>query len=814
MAANEPKVTKLKPGEGAGDFVKEGSKNAWGKERTDNPCILKDGSVDPKCKAYQRSVAGRQTAESFIKQQEAQGKSERDIFMSTVQGLMDRKLGYVGAYLDSNNPSRRYTKNQAMKIADAVMTKHGVGEHPGARLTPESDESKKSRKQTRDENKREGKSFEPGRKAMPLRQQRRMPGGRGPGLGPAPGDAETERKVEPLRLSSTQEAINAIKGMSPEEKKAYLEEKLEKSKETQLKRRIDSKSPRTGGRTPGALPLPGSGAASARDILSKTLSQIDKVINVPEEQRDPEKLQEISDTISKGRWSTPSKKFTQLLNDYRKGKATLEDLREGVDSVLKSGDYNPISGRISERKVGGTVSRAKKSTQEDAPGGMREKIGGELRRGGLGGKLETSKEDWLKDDDEDEDTEYIPPDKSSPKGEIPGEMKQILSNELNSQLDIQARVNLNLPYDPNKKIQQRILDPNKLNRLNQEKQRLLKDSDQLDYLVDEAISEVKRIQEIEDDSSDELAKEFLMSSVSSKKPQGSANRPINPPQIKTPEDRQSKSTDEGVMRRAVGLVPRKGAEAPQAPPSPEPEAQPPTAEPAPGEPQQKAPKPKGGFRAPAQARRAQGGGGFTPSPKVVQDVKAAATQAKSFEDFKSYLYNNQPNLFGGAGFETGPSPLEEPEPDQYSKFRGSPAPEPKGAQEAGREEKGGSLFVSPQTAKRRGVKSTIESQSGKIQNPELYTSPRTGPGYGPAGSQQKQEIAEKKEAKTGKYKGMTDEQKKAEVLRLVKEEGMSVGKARNLVGVKPEPSRKPRKPKVSNNAEYQEFAQSIRSMLR
>jgi hypothetical protein len=145
-----------------------------GQRRTKNPCILSDGSVDPKCGTYQRSVAGRQKLDDYVKQLDSQGVSEKDIFMAAVKSLTTRGHGYVGAYLDSKNPNRRYEENQAMAIADSVMTKAGVGKNPGERLTAEKDDEKGEREEKR----KSAPSPEPGKKAAPVGQQRKQPGGR------------------------------------------------------------------------------------------------------------------------------------------------------------------------------------------------------------------------------------------------------------------------------------------------------------------------------------------------------------------------------------------------------------------------------------------------------------------------------------------------------------------------------------------------------------------------------------------------------------------------------------------------------------
>jgi hypothetical protein len=185
MATSEPKITRLAPGEGAGSFKRKSgpdnkpgggntrNRTPKGQRRTQNPAILSDGSVDPKSKQYQRSVAGREKLEDFVKRLDAQGADERDIFMAAVNSLKNRGHGYVGAYLDSKNPSRRYNDVQAKAIADSVMSKANVGENPGARLTKPDKDTKEAQADKRAASKESGSTPEPGRKAMPIRQQRR-----------------------------------------------------------------------------------------------------------------------------------------------------------------------------------------------------------------------------------------------------------------------------------------------------------------------------------------------------------------------------------------------------------------------------------------------------------------------------------------------------------------------------------------------------------------------------------------------------------------------------------------------------------------
>lgn len=150
-----------------------------------NANILKGGKVDPRSELYQRSVAGREQLKDYLSRLSNSGADEADVFMAGVKSLMNRGHGYVGAYLDSKNPGRRYEKNQAMAITDKVMTDEGIGENPGARLTrpkvtdEEGKVDKEATKEARDKRKEDnagrgsGPQQAPGPSAKPVGQQRK-----------------------------------------------------------------------------------------------------------------------------------------------------------------------------------------------------------------------------------------------------------------------------------------------------------------------------------------------------------------------------------------------------------------------------------------------------------------------------------------------------------------------------------------------------------------------------------------------------------------------------------------------------------------
>lgn len=135
--------------------------------------ILKGGKVDPRSKLYQRSIAGREQLKEYLSRLWNDGGDESDVFMAGVKSLMNRGHGYVGAYLDSKNPGRRYNQNQAMAIVDQVMEDESIGSHPGNRLTRAKDEDEKQARKEANKGRGFGPKQAPGKKAMPVGQQRK-----------------------------------------------------------------------------------------------------------------------------------------------------------------------------------------------------------------------------------------------------------------------------------------------------------------------------------------------------------------------------------------------------------------------------------------------------------------------------------------------------------------------------------------------------------------------------------------------------------------------------------------------------------------
>ena len=187
-----------------------------------NANILKGGKVDPRSQLYQRSVAGREQLKDYLSRLSNSGADEADVFMAGVKSLMNRGHGYVGAYLDSKNPGRRYKKNQAMAITDKVMTDEGIGENPGARLTrpkvtdEEGKVDKEATKEARDKRKEanawrgSGPQQAPGPSAKPVGQQRKE--GKRESTGQALEDSRRDTKIGDSKGGPVYQPVSKGKG--------------------------------------------------------------------------------------------------------------------------------------------------------------------------------------------------------------------------------------------------------------------------------------------------------------------------------------------------------------------------------------------------------------------------------------------------------------------------------------------------------------------------------------------------------------------------------------------------------------------------
>lgn len=433
MATSEPKITRLAPGEGAGSFKRKSgpdnkpgkkggegnmrSRTPKGQRRTQNPAILSDGSVDPRSKQYQRSVAGREKLEDYVKRLDAQGADERDIFMAAVNSLKNRGHGYVGAYLDSKNPSRRYNDVQAKAIADAVMSKANVGDHPGARLTKPDDDAREAQADKRAASKASGSTPEPGRKAMPIRQQRREVVGqrkdkkgrirdvRGRGES-ALGMPETWAKGDTGVELNTPEALEreaaGWRGFKPE--KSNLDWNPEDYKKTQekYKRPELSKKSKQQQEQRGKKKEKGSkedqGPETAAQRFQKSLKQ----------EPQPTKAQgkQLDELLAKREEMEPeefNQAFKQLMEAVKTGEGgQREALRQYIDGIKGKGARAPLPGSAA------AASRDKAIEKEQAAGREQQ----ELRQK----QAQAGREDAKKRKEAEEERrieEEIPVDKES-----------------------------------------------------------------------------------------------------------------------------------------------------------------------------------------------------------------------------------------------------------------------------------------------------------------------------------------------------------------------------------------------------------------
>lgn len=501
-----------------------------------NRNILKGGQVDPGSKMYQRSVAGREKLDTMLQRLWSDGMDEADVFMAGVKALTSRDKGYVGAYLDAKNPGRIYQKNEAMAITDQVMKDTGIGSHPGNRLTREKDEEGKAKR--KEENISRG-GFGPkqasGAKAMPVRQQRK----------------------QGKRLSTGQ----------------------------------------------------------------------------PVEETDREGIAD--------RETGPRSEWQNTLRDRMEGKATTADVLEEFQKQYQS--------------------KLSQSPQAQA------------KRDEKTGERQQKMRDQIAEQKDLRDQEAA----AGPETEEASLTAEQISEIENR--DYGFRANINDFYNKREDKSEEGLTPE---------------------IIDKAVNQVATDLDVDPALvSDYVARKY--SSLTERAgwtPQKSAATPEQPSAAPT--------------ETAAAPEPAEGAapETEETPaPAPEPEA------PAAGPSEEEAPTPrivtsKGGFKAPPQQGRKKGGGeGFGGARAAAPEIMKAGKEAPSLEDFKTYLYNTQGELFGKKGFETEGSdnPLEggsAATPEQPS------APE-RGGQEPPEAEKAGAA----------GQQSMFKK--GTLQ-------PRTGKGFG------------------------------------------------------------------------------------
>ncbi len=759
--------------------------------------ILKGGKVDPRSKLYQRSVAGRQTLEEFVKQEWNQGKDEKDVFMSAVRSLMNRGHGYVGAYLDSKDPGRRYTQNQAMKIADEVMKNAGVGEHPGARLTSaKSDEEKASRKEGRESRKASAPEAEPARGAMPVGQQRKL--------------GKRESTGQPLEDSRREGIGDREKGPVSEWQKT-LEDRMKGEASTQdvlaaFQKQYQSKL---------------SGSPQAKEEKQKARAE-----DRARETAAPEEAGGAAAPEDTGRIKADpvsiSNKFKELVQDSIKAKMPIDKnslesmIQETIEIMEDDYDVDPeeargaILRRFNNKMIDGSKivfdpSSAPDTTAKKAPAQP--------------GTAPEQAKPPASEQPQPEEQQAAGPTKP-----IEGRIKQDLGTEFKSQYDTfrkglidSERRKTPGAWDQNK---ERYIQP---------------DEAQLRDLVDLSIDEIKgRHGNIDESSARSQLRQYLVDSLG-----------IDP-----------------YEQEATPAPAEQGSAAPRE------EASAPAKQEASSRPQRPVTS-KGGFRAPAQPRRKAGGGGFgggtKPDSNTVKEITDAAKQAQSIEDFKTYLYNKQSNLFGKRGFESPNAPVEtgsSPEPQAS----GTMPPEAEGAGKPGQQNLFKKGTLSPRTGKGFGSKpsapaptqpATSTGRADRMKElidsgmtsaaalrqmeKEGTVAPRAAKGQGgklrgpKPEAKPTPETPNAPEAKTKPSPRPLDQIAKAVLSGIERDKaaresaGQFFNRVRDLIAkqagkganvdqaaanaINQQKGRTTRN-KTTNNAEYQEFAQSIRAMMR
>lgn len=304
-----------------------------------NANILKGGKVDPRSQLYQRSVAGREQLKDYLSRLSNSGKDEADVFMAGVKSLMNRGHGYVGAYLDSKNPGRRYEKNQAMAITDKVMTDEGIGEHPGARLTrpkvtdEEGNIDKEATKEARDKRKEanagrgSGPQQAPGPSAKPVGQQRKE--GKRESTGQAPEDSRRDPDIGKPETGPVSEWQNTLESRMKGEAStqdvlsAFQKQYQSKIKTTPKGGDKPAQPPASGGAQPPAAP----GQPPTSEGQPPAQPPADGAQPPDEETETPGKP--LADDV------TVSSKFKELIED-------------NIKSNLPSTDKNALEGSIQE----------------------------------------------------------------------------------------------------------------------------------------------------------------------------------------------------------------------------------------------------------------------------------------------------------------------------------------------------------------------------------------------------------------------------------------------------------------------------------
>ena len=842
--------------------------------------ILKGGKVDPRSKLYQRSVAGREQLKDYLNRLWNDGGDEADVFMAGVKSLMNRGHGYVGAYLDSKNPGRRYTDNQAKAIVDQVMTDEGIGEHPGARLTrpkaeddsPEAKEKAKQAKATRKEAnvaRGSGPQQAPGQKAMPVGQQRKQgkrestgqaledsqrPGREGGAEGSRAVKEDASKYRQPVRTGTGETEfynVDKVRKTLEDWKKgeATMEDVLEEFQNTYQKPLTDSPQAvaerrqkraesrdryyTTGsGRMPDEEEQKRPGAqGSARPSGAQPPSgggQPPAATPQPEQEQPEEKA----------KWRAPG--------EGREDTGIVEEVRTGVSGTgggMLSAQSRPVIGpwarneneyKQSITSVFDRLIKDEVESQYEGLGGVRDprkKIGIESKIYSDPKELEYVIKDTIRD--------FVSKDKN-----LQGtDFDDFARNHLNKLIAYRTGQEVEEePSVPEEQAPPEEQTPNRATRRAQgqrgsgprrEKTRgterrgfgsETKPSPEQIKAIKEKVAKVPKEQLIKEMKQGTLFPSGLVTETSQTNPLegGSTSAPgiEQPVDEKTPEETGDSLLDEeGAAKDFRKSGPR---------------------------------------RKKTRGTERRGFGSETkPSPEQIKAIKekvAKVPKEKLIKEMK------QGNLFGQTAIETGSAatnPLEDSPPDQYERFRGDPAEKFKGAQEGGRElptagrgQEGQGSLLKKGTMEARGdfkkgakPKPSRPSQPGpkSYEQTDLFGKDdfKSDQGGGPAPTEsappdetkpsespgQKTFLSKAKGKETQILpsaiqvpkpgQGVTDAESYTRQLQAAKIPTKLINDTvKKTYGTKPRGKARSKGPKVTNSAEYQEFAQSIRSIMR
>ena len=697
-----------------------------------NRHILKGGQVDPGSKLYQRSVAGREKLDAFLQRLWDQGLDEADVFMAGVKALTSRDKGYVGAYLDSNNPGRRYQDNEAKAITDQVMSDLGIGEHPGARLTrPKDSEGKEERKTSNQIRGTFGPSRPEGeapRKAMPVGQQRKL--GKRSSTGQPVEDSSRPSQEE--ERQKRQEGRQDYYYTDTNVQRKFMD--IMKDGTKKIQERVDS----------GQITAK-QAVKEMSDLKDQALTQAGK--------EDDEKRRYRGDLTPKEQEQADKKQ--QRVDEMRQRIAEQKGLRDQEAAAgPETEEAIQVNGGIRRSLIVPAIKKVLNTKFQ--PGDF-----------STSAELNQYMNDLKKG--EPEDPKYL------------SEMLDRLSQEISDNYKEDTEVNI----DPSS-IKSSIVDI------------ILQDRD-ASGVFGKGLASLKSASP----GSEQPATAPTETAAAPEPAEGAAagtKEPAAAPESKAPtpapEPAEGAAPETEEAPAPAPEAPKEEEEAPA--PAPEPEA------PAAGPSEEGAPAPrkvtsKGGFKAPPQQGRKKGGGGFGGARAAAPEIMKAGKEAQSLEDFKTYLYNKQGNLLGGRGFETGGS---DQEPDPYAKYRGEPAEPELGAQAGGREpatagrgEEGQGSLLKKGTTEARGDFKKGQKPKPQRKERQRPTSENPPPAKRPSTQNER----------ASRFKELIDSGMSAQkALSIMKQEG----------SVKTRSAKRSRKKAVSNSEEYQEFAQSIRSMMR